>query len=161
IHKPISTLLNSIPEVTGQTWLTGLGDALLPEFKAGRILLLVDGLDEIREDDLRSTFVDHLEAFLAEYSLTRLVVTSREAGFSLVAPTLARFCVRWRVAPLSEDAITALCEHWNRLMMDTPDAQEGGAKLAEEVLGSEQLRRLAESPLLLTMLLVVKHGGQL
>jgi hypothetical protein len=161
IHKPIPTLLNSIPEVTGQASLAGLGDAFLPEFNAGRILLLVDGLDEIREDDLRSTFVDHLESFLADYSLTRLVVTSREAGFSLVAPALARFCVRWRVAPLSLDAIRALCDHWHRLMTDTPGAQEEGEDVAEELLENESLRHLAENPLLLTMLLVVKHGGRL
>src|SRR5438105_15715268 len=91
--------------------LAGLSDALLPLFKKGKILLLVDGLDEIHDDARRSTFVEHLEAFLEEYKLTRLIVTSREAGFSLVAPCLARFCARWRVAPLDADASTALCSH--------------------------------------------------
>ena len=62
--------------------------------KKGSVLLLIDGLDEIHDDALRSTFVEHLEAFLEDYKLTRLVVTSREAGFSLVAPCLARFCQR-------------------------------------------------------------------
>ena len=63
------------------------------------MLLLVDGLDEIHDDALRATFVANLEAFLDKYKRIYLVVTSREAGFSLVAPTLTRFCSRWRIAP--------------------------------------------------------------
>ena len=128
--------------------------------KRGRVLLLVDGLDEIYNDADRSTFVEHLEAFLGEYKLVRLVVTSREAGFSLVAPCLARFCERWRVAPLEEDAVTALCGHWQRLMSgESPKAAAEGRELARSLLENNSLRRLAENPLLLTMLLVVKHGA--
>ncbi len=160
IHRPILTLLQNMSQITGEARLADLSDALLPLFKKGRILLLVDGLDEIHDDALRSTFVEHLEAFLEEYKRTRLLVTSREAGFSLVAPCLARFCGRWRVAPLEESAITALCDHWHRLMTgDSPEAQSEGREVARNLLRNESLRRLAENPLLLTMLLVVKHGA--
>ena len=116
IHRPIPTLLEHLPAITGRPDLTDLREALLPLFKKGRVLLLVDGLDEIHDDGLRSTFVEHLDDFLREYKSTRLVVTSREAGFSLVAPRLAGFCQRWRIAPLEDNAITALCGHWHRLM---------------------------------------------
>jgi len=160
IHRPILTLLNNISDITGQASLAGLSEALIPLFKKGRILLLVDGLDEIHDDALRTTFVEHLESFLDDYKLTRLVVTSREAGFSLVAPTVARFCGRWRLAPLDSDAITALCDHWHRLMIgDSPAAKDEARTVADTLLKNESLRRLAENPLLLTMLLVVKHGA--
>ncbi len=160
IHHPILTILQKLPDISGNARLSGLNDALLPLFKKGRILLLVDGLDEIHNDAHRTIFVENLEAFLAEYKLTRLIVTSREAGFSLLAPTIARFCDRWRVAPLGEDAITALCNHWQRLMAgDSPQAQAEGLELGDHLLNNTSLRRLAENPLLLTMLLVVKHGA--
>lgn len=160
IHRPILTLLQSLPDITGHAPLAGLSDALLPLFKKGRILLLVDGLDEIHDDGLRSTFVEHLESFLEEHKLTRLVVTSREAGFNLVAPCLARFCERQRVAPLEENAITALCDHWHRLMgADSPEGRAEGREVSAHLLRNDSLRRLAENPLLLTMLLVVKHGA--
>jgi SIR2-like domain/NACHT domain len=160
IHRPIPTLLRSFSDITGEASLAGLHDALLPLFKKGRILLLVDGLDEIHNAALRATFVENLEKFLSEYKLTRFVVTSREAGFSLVAPTLARFCERWRIAPLNEDAIASLCDHWHRLMVgDSPEAQKESKDVAEALLKNQALRRLAENPLLLTMLLVVKHGA--
>ncbi len=112
-------MLRNIADITGQIALNGLDSALIPLFKKGRVLFLVDGLDEIHDDASRSIFVENLEKFLDEYKDTRLIVTSREAGFNLVAPSLARFCDR--------------C--------------------------NDALRRLAENPLLLTMLLVVKHGA--
>ncbi|MHB8271932.1 SIR2 family protein [Bradyrhizobium sp.] len=160
IRRPILVLLKNIDSITGQASLVSLGDALVPLLKTGRVLLLIDGLDEIHNDADRSIFVNHLESFLEEYKQVRLVVTSREAGFSLVAPFLARFCVRWRVAPLDERAITTLCNHWHRLMKgDSPEALRESSTVATYLLQSESLRRLAENPLLLTMLLVVKHGA--
>ena len=89
----------------------------MPLLKKGSILLLVDGLDEIHDDADRATFVENLEKFVTEYPRTRFVVTSREAGFSLVAPTLARVCERWRIAVLQPDAICMLCDYWYRLMV--------------------------------------------
>lgn len=160
IHLPIATLLGRLPDITGQPKLAGLGDALLPLFKKGGILLLVDGLDEIHDDGRRNTFVKNLESFLEDHPETRLVITSREAGFDLVAPCIARFCARWRVAPLSEQAITTLCEHWHRLMKgDSEAVLYESHVLARQIQSKQSLLRLAVNPLLLTMLLVVKHGA--
>jgi hypothetical protein len=160
IHRPITALLQNLPALTGQVSLAGLSDALLPLFRQGRILLLVDGLDEIHDDALRTTFVDNLEAFLDAYKFTRVVVTSREAGFALVAPSIARFCSRWRVAPLGPYEIEKLCEHWHRLMGgDSAESRSEGKEVARHLLSNMSLHRLAENPLLLTMLLVVKRGA--
>lgn len=160
IRLPIPTLLKKIGDITGQSNLAGLSDALVPLLKKGQVLLLVDGLDEIHNDADRTTFVDHLESFLDEYKQIRIVVTSREAGFNLVAPSLSRFCERWRLAPLADDAIGLLCGHWHRLMTgDTPAAIAEGQEVTQTLIKSSALRRLAENPLLLTMLLVVKHGA--
>lgn len=160
IRKPILTLLQSLPEITGQSGLVGLRDALLPKLKEGSVLLLIDGLDEIHVDADRATFVEHLESFLEEFQSVRLVVTSREAGFNLVAPCLARFCDRWRVAPLEDSAIKLLCENWRSLMSgDAPEAISEMTEVVDHLIRSASLHRLAENPLLLTMLLVVKHGA--
>jgi hypothetical protein len=160
ITLPIATLLKNLPDITGQPELDGLSVALTPLFKAGKILLLIDGLDEIHDDADRTVFVENLRAFLDQYPRTKLVVTSREAGFNLVAPYLATYCEQWRVAPLSSEAIKQLCSHWHKLMVGNSlealtEAETLGAVLTSNVA----LRRLAENPLLLTMLLVVKHGA--
>ncbi|MCQ8814375.1 MULTISPECIES: SIR2 family protein [Mesorhizobium] len=160
IQKPIPTILNELSQITGQTNLSNFWDAIVPMLRRGNIILLVDGLDEIHVDAHRTTFVEHLERFLEDYPKIRLVVTSREAGFALIAPTLARFCQRWRVAPLSEEAIALLCDYWHKLMAgDKPEALAEAAETTARIMQSSALRRLAENPLLLTMLLVVKHGA--
>lgn len=160
IKLPIATLLKSLSDITGQPGLVGLHAALIPLFKQGKILLLVDGLDEIHDDGDRTVFVENLRSFLDQYQETKLVVTSREAGFSLVAPYLATYCEQWRVAPLSSDAIRLLCSHWHKLMVgNSPDALEEASSLGKMLTSNMGLRRLAENPLLLTMLLVVKHGA--
>lgn len=160
VRLPILTLLKKIGDITGQSNLSGLHEAIIPLLKHGQILLLIDGLDEIHNDADRITFVDNLESFLEDYKNIQAVITSREAGFNLVAPSLSRICERWRIAPLEEDAITLLCGHWHRLMSgDTPSAIQDGNEVSQIILRSDSLRRLAENPLLLTMLLVVKHGA--
>lgn len=160
IHLPIPTILRKIPEITGQASLEGLFEAVSPLLRKGSILLLVDGLDEIHDDGARTTFVDNLESFLGDYPSVRLVVTSREAGFGLVAPSINRFCERLRIAPLDSRTIITLCEHWHRLMSGgTPEAMQDSADVSSALLRNPALRRLAENPLLLTMLLVVKHGA--
>jgi len=160
ITKPISWLLQNLDQVTGQQILKGFFNEITENLQDGRVMLLVDGLDEIHNDGDRSSFVENLEKFLEDYPQVRLVVTSREAGFGLVAPSIARFCDRWRIAPLEESAIRLLCEYWHRLMAgDGKGALDDAYEVAERLLSSPSLRRLAENPLLLTMLLVVKHGA--
>lgn len=160
ITRPILMLLRNMAAITGQPGLIDLSEALVPLLKKGQVLLLVDGLDEIHDDGDRTTFVQNLENFLDEYKHIRLVVTSREAGFSLVAPAIARFCERWKVAPLEPNAIRNLCHFWHRLMIgEGAESQVEAREVADRLLRNPSLRRLAENPLLLTMLLVVKRGA--
>ncbi|RZM19760.1 MAG: NACHT domain-containing protein, partial [Pedobacter sp.] len=160
ITLPITTLLKKLGDITGHSSLSGLGKALTPLLKEGRVLLLVDGLDEIHDNADRTIFVENLRRFLDTYPRIRVVVTSREAGFSLVAPCLMECCELWRVAPLNKSAITSLCEYWHRLMVPNVQvALKEAAELSQKLFMTLSLRRLAENPLLLTMLLVVKHGA--
>ena len=160
IRKPFGTLLKEISSITGDQTLIGLAEALEKPLKAGSVLLLVDGLDEIHDDGDRTIFVENLEKFIDDYPKIRLLVTSREAGFDLVAPCVARFCTKLKIAPLNSEAIRALSGHWHQLMSGAiSTAQAEAASVANMLLAREPLRRLAENPLLLTMLLVVKHGA--
>lgn len=160
MHLPIMSIIGSLAVITGVPSLNALGSALLPLLREGRVLLLVDGLDEIHSDSDRALFVESLEKFLNEFPKIHFVVTSREAGFDFIAPVVSQFCTRWRVAPLDDDAIRQLCSYWHKLMVgDTPEVDAEAEEVAERLLETDSLIRLAENPLLLTMLLVVKHGA--
>lgn len=159
ISMPIPTILSKMSEISGEFALTGFFEALQDRLKSGKVLLLVDGLDEIHSDADRVTFVANLSHFLSTFKKVRLVVTSREAGFALVAPSLMQFCDRWRIAPLSTEAISLLCGHWHQLMSGAGvNPEEESATVVNTITSNDALHRLAENPLLLTMLLVVKHG---
>lgn len=160
IRSPLIRIIEKMHIVAGQPQLEGLHEALIPELEGGRVLLLIDGLDEIHEARDRETFVNNIDKFIEEYPLIRLVVTSREAGFGLVAPTLARICARLKMCSLNEGSIRLLCDHWHKLMASSSVASDHEADaVANSLLTNFSLRRLAENPLLLTMLLVVKHGA--
>lgn len=160
IHLPILTLLKKLSDITGQPGLSKFSNAILPKLRSGSVLLLIDGLDEIHVNSEREVFVDNLQKFLSEFHKIRVVITSREAGFNLVAAKIAGFCERWRVAPLDVTTIRALSLHWHKLMAPgSKEAEEEALDLANRLCQSPSLRRLAENPLLLTMLLVVKHGA--
>lgn len=160
IQLPILTLFKKLGDITGQPNLSNFSAAIAPKLKSGNVLLLIDGLDEIHDNAHREIFVDNLQKFLTEYPKIRVVVTSREAGFNLVAAKIAGFCTQWRVAPLNEDAIRTLSLYWHKLMAPgSIESEQDGLELANYLYGNLSLRRLAENPLLLTMLLVVKHGA--
>ncbi len=160
IHLPILTIFKKFGDITGQPNLSKFSTAIIPRLKSGKVLLLIDGLDEIHDNANREIFVDNLQKFLTDYPKIRIVVTSREAGFSLVAAKIAGFCTQWRVAPLNKEAIQTLSLHWHKLMtQESAETEKDGIELADYLYQNSSLRRLAENPLLLTMLLVVKHGA--
>jgi hypothetical protein len=125
---------------------------------AGKVLLLVDGLDEISDAGDRATFVSTLRSALQAYPGTAFVVTSREAGFRHVAAHLAPVCTRATLSPFDEADIHRLCRSWHREVVgDTEKVRADADHLAESILRANRIRQLAVNPLLLTTLLLVKR----
>ena len=160
IRLPILTILEDIPTRVGmQPAQSQVFRHLMQEaLQEGRTLLLVDGLDEISQEKDRINFANNLRTFLSVFPKTALVVTSREAGFRLVAGTIASVCLYTRLATFSEKDIQQLCVRWLiEVETDTPLIRQGALKLAEDIWESERIRALAVNPLLLTTLLIVKR----
>ncbi|MFI6516985.1 NACHT domain-containing protein [Spirillospora sp. NPDC050679] len=131
--------------------------------RTGRVLLLIDGLDEIRDRSRRQAFVIQLRTFLARYPNVQMVLSSRQTGYREVAGAVHSVCQPLRVGPLSPQAITSLVTSWHRHVVGDSAAINAEAKsLAEVIISVDRIRRLAANPLLLTTLLLVKRWvGQL
>jgi hypothetical protein len=125
---------------------------------AGRVMLLVDGLDEISDPGDRAAFVCTIRAALQAYPNTAIVVTSREAGFRHVAAHLAPVCTQATLSPFDADDIRRLSVAWHtEVLGNTEKVREDAEQLALSIVENDRIRRLAVNPLLLTTLLLVKR----
>ncbi len=165
-HRPILELLGDLASHAGLNgdetplFAAQIDDAL----RSGRALLLIDGLDEISDEGTRSTFAGHLRSFLAMFPNVAMVVTSREAGYRLVAGVVASTCEQVRLASFDEADVTRLCESWHAVVVDDSESVRNESRqLAATIWDNERIRSLAENPLMLTTLLVVRRcmGGEL
>ncbi len=127
--------------------------------RSGGALLLVDGLDEISDEGARSAFAVHLRTFLAIFPRAAIVVTSREAGYRRIAGVIADACEPVGLAPFDESDVRQLCESWYaEVVGDTDKVRFEARQLAAIIWNNERIRALAENPLMLTTLLVVKRN---
>ena len=125
---------------------------------AGRVLLLVDGLDEISDPGDRAAFVCTVRTALQAYSGIATVVTSREAGFRHVAAHLAPVCTHATLSQFNPDDIRRLSVAWHREVVgDTEKVRLDAEELANTIVRNDRINRLAVNPLLLTTLLLVKR----
>jgi hypothetical protein len=129
----------------------------------GKMLLLIDGLDEISDEGDRQQFASNLRTFVGMFPSNAIVITSREAGFRHVAGVISGICEGYRIAPLNEEDVLSLCERWHvEVVGDNAKVRADSIQLAETIWASLSLRSLAENPLMLTTLLVVRRSaGQL
>ncbi|QTR51184.1 NACHT domain-containing protein [Candidatus Thiothrix anitrata] len=124
----------------------------------GNALLLVDGLDEISEDKYRITFANQLRTFIATYPALNIIITSREAGFRVVAGSLASYCDNYTVSNLNNAEIESLCVKWHKAVIDeSENTVKEANKLSELILNDSRIKMLAGNPLLLTTLLFVRR----
>lgn len=159
-HRPIIELLDDIPRHAGMSAdeCATFRESVHAALRAGHALLLIDGLDEISDEGARQTFASHLRTFLAMFPQAALVVTSREAGFRLVAGVVASACKQATLAPFDEEDVLSLCERWHVEVVDDSDKVRIEAReLGHAIWDNQRIRKLTENPLLLTTLLVVKR----
>jgi hypothetical protein len=130
---------------------------------SGEALLLVDGLDEISDHGDRVAFVKQLRTFLATYPAVAIVITCREAGFRIIGGALAGHCSPFKLADLNDSEIKDLTVAWHKEVVGSkPEVESEAQKLADAICKTDRVRRLAQNPLLLTTLLLVKRWvGQL
>lgn len=157
--KSIKEIINSIvnrAEITqfAEAFKMITEDALQDK----KVLLLIDGLDEISNEQHRIAFVNQLRTFVATYPTINLIVTSREAGFRAVAGTLTGYCEQYTIASLGSDEIKYLCLKWHEAILGiSENTTEEADKVCSIILDDSRIIALAENPLLLTTLLFVKR----
>lgn len=159
VTQSITEIIQSIPtRAEIPSCLNDFSILVSDALQNGNALLLIDGLDEISADKNRIAFVNQLRTFIATYPTLNIIVTSREAGFRVVAGSLASYCENYTVSNLISPEIEELCLKWHKAIIDeSENTVKEAKKLSELILKDSRIKVLAENPLLLTTLLFVKR----
>jgi hypothetical protein len=146
------------------------------QLRRGRCVVLLDGLDEVVDPKERSAVARKIGQLAGDYPRNRYVVTCRTAGWE---PGLldGDFAVV-RVRDFDENAVTRFVRRWYRAVLGETAAWRAGPGLkeqeiarakaqteaqteAEDLLAAlarrQSLRRLADNPLILSLISLVYH----
>lgn len=177
---PLSAYANSLAEkdlslqnfVASYYQNRGIELALKPmideALQRGRVLLLLDGLDEIQDIKLRLLVVQRVCDYISYYRHTdnKLVVTSRIVGYQNVRPAIDDL-VECTIDDFNEDEIIEFIDHWTSAVEraahgDTYVAFQETYRQKKELYSAVQrsngVRQLASNPLLLTILALMKRA---
>ena len=125
------------------------------QFAGGRATLLFDGLDEAPNRVLRERVSRLIENVAKSYGKCRIVVTSRPGGYSGAA-LLSEFA-QAQIDPLSDEAVETFLSRWCQALY--PESQQAANEHQAELLAAlrarPEIRRMARTPVMLTVLAVV------
>ncbi|MCP4656767.1 MAG: SUMF1/EgtB/PvdO family nonheme iron enzyme, partial [bacterium] len=144
-------------------------ELLKAELSRGRALLLLDGLDEVRQPGLRQNVVRRVVDFFTFHRQAgnKFVMTSRIVGYKEVR-TVAEGLAECTLVDFDDDEIEAFVARWTTALerqalgetaVAAADAERERRELLEAIGCNPGVRRLASNPLLLTILALMKRQG--
>ena len=150
--------------------LEGLEHLLDARLKQGKVLILLDGLDEVKEVSLRGTVVDRVQQFLCQHigKGNRVIMTSRIIGYREVRPPEIEGLRECTLLDFDDQEIIDFIRRWTAIVerQAYPDGQVSryeasreASELIDAVQKNKDIRKLAANPLLLTMLVIRKRQG--
>ncbi|MEA3351524.1 MAG: SUMF1/EgtB/PvdO family nonheme iron enzyme [Chloroflexota bacterium] len=146
-----------------------IGVLLAEALDAGAALILLDGLDEVKEVGLRHTVVERVTDFYAFHRQTgnKFILTSRVIGYRSVRPNVEGLA-ECTLVDFEEDEIESFVHRWTSALekqaqgetvVAQTDAQREQEELLEAIHQNPGVRQLAANPLLLTILALMKRQG--
>ncbi|MBW4461088.1 MAG: NACHT domain-containing protein [Nodosilinea sp. WJT8-NPBG4] len=128
-----------------------------------RVVLLLDGLDEVFDPSEREQVVNDIHRFSNEYKQVCIVVTSRVVGYQPHRLRSAEFR-HFMLQDLDKDQISYFLDRWHEVTFEKSQQQEAATKrerLDKAIQNSKSITQLAGNPLLLTMMAVLNRHQEL
>jgi energy-coupling factor transporter ATP-binding protein EcfA2 len=165
-NKPESTL----PELVQAH--VQKGNLVLPiqwleqQFKRGKCLFMLDGLDEVPDEEVHKVVVEWIRKQLLSYPNNRFMITARPHGY---IDTPLDDAVVLNVQPFTPAQIKSFIKQWyfiDELMRSEKKdtgaqlrASEGAGNLQTRLNQKPSLLEMAVNPLLLTMIVILASTG--
>jgi predicted NACHT family NTPase len=135
-----------------------LTKSLLDRMQAGTALLMIDGLDEITDIRLRSTFCQQLEQISISYPNALIIVTSRVVGYRELGQKLGSSFEHVILADLSPEEKNDFSHSWCELTESPERRHEAERELIQGIHSNDRIERITGNPLLLTTMALVKRN---
>ncbi len=146
-----------------------LGRLLQAALDKGQALLLLDGLDEVKDAGQRRRVVERVVQFFSFWQQrgNKFVLTSRIVGYREVRPA-ATGVMECTLLDFDEEEMAAFVDKWTAALEQAAQASpqlaaQAAAREKTELLAAIHnnpgVRRLAANPLLLTILALMKRQG--
>jgi len=127
----------------------------------GRVVLLLDGLDEIFDPKEREQAINDIHRFSNDYPDTRIVLTSRVVGYKPQRLRGAGF-QDFMLQDLDEEQVEQFLTHWHETTFtDIKEAERKRERLAKAIKDSRPIKLLAGNPLLLTLMAIINRYQEL
>ncbi|MFN5515303.1 MAG: NACHT domain-containing protein [Cyanobacteriota bacterium] len=129
--------------------------------RAGSVIALLDGVDEIFDPALRDEVVTDIHRFSNDYPQVQVIVTSRWLGYKGERLRGAGFR-HFMLQELEIEQIGEFIERWHDLTFtDEADKLRKKERLIKALGESKSIRELAGNPLLLTMMAILNRNQEL
>ncbi len=126
------------------------------------LLLVLDGLDEVPDADLRKIIFDQVKVFLArcdgQHSDVQLIVSSRPQGYRQECNDFG--VVEWLIEDLPEDDFYRYSELWLQGRIAATDERKDAMRRIEEGMQAPSVQQLAKTLLQATVMLTIASRKQ-
>jgi predicted NACHT family NTPase len=131
------------------------------QLKAGKVLVMFDGLDEVFDPVQREEVITDIHRFTNDYPNVRVIVTSRIIGYKPQRLRDAQFR-HFMLQDLESDQIQDFIYRWHELTFtDEVDKVRKRERLQQAIKTSSAIGELAGNPLLLTMMAILNRNQEL
>ncbi|HLO86032.1 MAG TPA: HEAT repeat domain-containing protein [Nostocaceae cyanobacterium] len=131
------------------------------QLKAGKVLVMFDGLDEIFDLGQREDVITDIHRFTNEYPQVQVIVTSRIIGYKPQRLRDAEFR-HFMLQDLDKEQIQDFVNRWHDLTFnDQADKIRKKERLERALYTSKAIKELAGNPLLLTMMAILNRHQEL
>jgi len=131
------------------------------KLKAGDVIVMFDGLDEVFDPAKREEVIIDIHRFTNDYPNVRVIVTSRVIGYKPQPLRDAEFR-HFILQDLEPEQIDDFLQRWHDLTYnDEAEKLRKRERLKKAIDESSAIRELAENPLLLTMMAILNRNQKL
>ena len=132
------------------------------KLESNQLIVLVDGIDEINITSLRHTVVNRINAFIAQYPETKIIVSSRIVGYK--ETRLNGYFNHLEVMKFGEKQIKKFITNWYLSVESNSDndleqAQQIAKELFYSIRQNKSVLNMASNPLLVTIITLIHYQG--